>query len=331
MFDVLSQLSLFAAKSFLVLIVIVLILIVFFVLLSKGKDRSKEKLTIKDLNEKLDEQSEEILHKTLNKKEMKKFHKEKKAAHKAAEKAPRKTLYILNFHGDIKASAVTGLSHELNAILKVATPNDEILVKIDSAGGMVHTYGLAAAQLMRIRAKNIPLTVAIDKIAASGGYLMACVANKIIAAPFAIIGSIGVVVQLPNFHKLLKEHHIDYEMYTAGEFKRTLTVFGENTAEGRKKLKEEIEEVHQIFKNLITDHRPQVDIDKVATGEHWLGQQALDLKLVDDIQTSDDYLLEKSKSAKLLEICYEVKKPMLSKLTSAAHSLREKIYTRYFY
>jgi serine protease SohB len=190
----------------------------------------------------------------------------------------------------------------------------------------VHGYGLAAAQLMRIRAQHIPLVVAIDKIAASGGYLMACVANKILSAPFAIIGSIGVVVQLPNFNRLLKEKNIDFELHTAGEFKRTITLFGENTDEGREKLQHEIEDIHGLFKGLIHKYRKQIDIEKVATGEHWLGQQALILKLVDEIKTSDEYLLEQTNNAQVFEICYEVKRPLLSRLSSTASSMREKLF-----
>jgi serine protease SohB len=186
---------------------------------------------------------------------------------------------------------------------------------------MVNGYGLAAAQLMRLRARHIPLTIAIDKIAASGGYMMACIANKIIAAPFSIIGSIGVIVQLPNFNRFLKDRDIDVEMHTAGQFKRTITMFGENTNEGREKLQHDLEDIHEQFKNLISTHRQHIDINKVATGEHWLGQQALDLNLVDEIKTSDDYLLEHSMNSQLFEITYETKKSLLSKLITSGTAL----------
>ena len=154
---------------------------------------------------------------------------------------------------------------------------------------------------------------------------MACVGNKILSAPFAIIGSIGVIVQLPNFHRLLKDKHIDFEMHTAGEFKRTITLFGENTNEGREKLQDELEDIQALFKNLISEYRQHVDINQVATGEHWLGQQAMTLNLVDEIKTSDDYLFEQSKKASIYEICYEVKKPLLARLSSSASLLREKL------
>lgn len=321
----LFQLAMFTAKVMIVAVFIVFILFMFATILTKGKEKAKAHLRVKNLNEKYNEAVEDILHETCNKKQLKKFYKDKKASKKATENTPSNNVFVIDFVGDMKATTVTNLTEEINAILGVATSADEVFVKIDSGGGLVHTYGLAAAQLMRIRAKNIPLTVAIDKVAASGGYLMACVANKIIAAPFAIIGSIGVIVQLPNFHRILKEKKVDYEMYTAGEFKRTITLFGENTEEGREKLQEEIEDIHGLFKNQIQLHRPQVDINKVATGEHWLGQQAIGLKLIDEIKTADEYLLDKSRTAKILEITYQIKKPMLSKFTSAAGMLFDKL------
>lgn len=328
MIQALIQLALFAAKAFIIFLFILLVMIVFFVLLAIAKkQKSKGKLSINDLNKKYAEASETLLAETLAKKAFKKFLKEKKCNEKAQEKSQLKlkTVYVLDFHGDIRATAVNALREEVTAILTVATPNDEVVVRIESAGGVVHGYGLAAAQLLRLRAQNIPLTVTIDKIAASGGYLMACVANCILAAPFAIVGSIGVLVQAPNFNRFLKDKDIDYEMYTAGEYKRTITIFGKNTDEGRKKLQEEIEEVHQLFKNLIKENREQINIDQVATGEHWLGQQAIALKLVDEIKTSDDYLLELSKNAKLYEVCYEVKKSFLSKFSATAQMFKEKL------
>jgi len=323
----LIQLALFSAKSFIVFIVTAAILVTFFALLAKGKSRQKEKLVIKNLNKKYEETSEAILAETMPKKMLKNFFKEKKQRLKSEKKSDirKKTIYVLDFFGDIKASAVSTLREEVTAILNVATPEDEVLVRLESAGGMVHAYGLAAAQLMRFKAQNIPLTICIDKIAASGGYMMACIADKILAAPFAIIGSIGVVVQFPNFNRLLKDNHIDFEQHTAGKFKRTITLFGENTEEGREKLQHEIEDIHGLFKNLIQEHRPKTSIDKVATGEHWLGTQAMDLKLVDEIKTSDAYLLDNTQGAQLFEISMEVKKPLMARLFAGASALKEKM------
>jgi serine protease SohB len=325
----LIQLALFTAKAIIIVLLILLVLIVFFVLLSKTKEKLKGHLNIKNLNKKYEETKELCLAETATKKEFKKFLKDKKAKEKEAQKnsLPVKNIYVLNFNGDIKASAVCSLREEINAILNIVKPSDEVVVRVESAGGVVHGYGLAAAQLLRIRSRGIPLIVTVDKIAASGGYLMACVANKILSAPFAIIGSIGVIVQLPNFHQLLKDKHIGFEQLTAGNYKRTLTVFGKNTEEGRQKLQHEIEDIHELFKNLIIEHRPELDMEKVATGEHWLGQQALKLKLVDEIMTSDDYLFERSKDAELYEISYEIKKPLLTKLSAAAKMLCERLST----
>jgi len=327
MSPMLIELALFASKTAIIFLFIFGILILFLVLAAKNKDKTKGKLIIKNINKKYATMAEALLAETLQPKQFKLFKKEKHASEKAQlkSKIPPKNIFVLNFQGDMKASAVAGLSEEVTTILNVASPQDEVIVCLESAGGFVHGYGLAAAQLMRLRARQIPLTITIDKIAASGGYLMACVGNKILSAPFAIIGSIGVLVQLPNFNRLLKDNHVDFVQLTAGEYKRTVTMFGENTEAGREKLKEEIEEVHQLFKKLIKENRPHIDIQKVATGEHWLGQQAIDLNLVDEIKTSDDYLLQRSKNANLYEIRYEIKKPFLSKLTSTASLMREKI------
>ena len=201
-----------------------------------------------------------------------------------------KKAFVIEFDGDVKASALDNLRLEITAILTMANQDDEVIVCLESPGGMVHSYGLAASQLSRIRSKGIPLTVAVDKVAASGGYLMASVANKIIAAPFALIGSIGVVAQIPNVHKLLKKNDVDVELLTAGKYKRTLSVFGENTDEGREKFKEELEDVHMLFQEFVTNNRPVVNIDEIATGEAWYGKRALDLNLVDELLTSDEYL-----------------------------------------
>lgn len=250
----------------------------------------------------------------LSKKQFKKAQKEQKALDKQQDKTERRRVFVMNFHGDIRGTAVASLREEVTAVLTIVQPEDEVVLRLESAGGLVHAYGLAAAQLLRIRDRGIKLTVAVDKVAASGGYMMACVADRVIAAPFAVLGSIGVVAQLPNFNRLLKKHDIDYEQFTAGQFKRTVTVFGENTDQGRHKFQEEIEETHLLFKDFVKTHRPQVDLTQVATGEHWYGTRALDCQLVDELRTSDDYLLGASTGADLYEIAYTGKKPWLARL-----------------
>ncbi|HEU5281082.1 MAG TPA: protease SohB [Gammaproteobacteria bacterium] len=321
------DLGLFASKALIILIVFLVILFGLLILIANAKQKPSGRLSLKNLNEKMDETKSAILAETLPKKAYKQYVKDQKKAAKAkADEAVKPAIYVLNFNGDIKASAVDTLREEITAILNVANPQDEVVLTLESGGGLVNGYGLGASQLMRLRNANIKLTVIIDKIAASGGYLMACVANQILAAPFAIIGSIGVIVQLPNFHRLLEDKHIDFEMQTAGEYKRTLTVFGKNTDAGREKLKEELEDIHAQFKQLIATHRPNIDLNKVATGEHWLGEHALSLNLIDALKTSDAYLLEKSKSATVYALCFETKKPLLAKLMGSAANAAITLY-----
>ncbi|MGB5706964.1 MAG: protease SohB [Arenicellales bacterium] len=241
---------------------------------------------------------------------------EKKAKKKGHETEHRKRLFVIDFHGDIRASATEAMRHEISAILTNATEKDEVMVRLESGGGVVHGYGLAASQLQRIRDHGIPLTISVDKVAASGGYMMACVANHIIAAPFSIVGSIGVLAQIPNVHRLLKKNEVDFEQLSAGEYKRTLTVFGENTDKARKKLQQELEETHQHFKDFIKSQRPDLYIDQVATGEHWLGTKALELGLVDRLQTSDDYLMESRKDSDMIHLEYVRKKKISERIAS---------------
>lgn len=235
----------------------------------------------------------------------------------------KKRLYVLNFNGDIKANATEHLREEITSVLTLARSKDEVVIRLESPGGVVHGYGLAASQLSRIKNKGVPLTVCVDKVAASGGYMMACVADKILAAPFALLGSIGVMAELPNFNRLLKKADIDYDVYTAGEFKRTVTTFGENTEKGKQKFREELQDVHTLFKNFIKDNRPTVDIDLVATGEAWYGPHAMDRKLIDSIMTSDEYITSQQDNADIFEVSYIAKKSLQEKLGMQAQSAIE--------
>mgnify|MGYP003384720115 CR=1 FL=1 len=333
--EFLYEYGLFLAKT--VTFVVAVIAIVAVIATSAIKQKHKKgELEITDLSEQYEEVEEEIIHALLNKEELKQKEKADKliAKKKAKEEKTlakensksgtehvlegKSKVFVVDFKGSIDAKEVSSLREEVSAILSVATKNDEVFVRLESGGGMVHGYGLASSQLDRIRQHDIPLTVSVDKVAASGGYMMACVANKIIAAPFAILGSIGVIAQLPNFNKLLKKNDIDFEQFTAGEFKRTVTMFGENTQKGKEKFIEELEETHVLFKDFVNEHRPSLDLDKVATGEHWFGTKALELGLIDTIQTSDDYLQKLSKSHKVVAIKYEVKKGLAEKFAKAA-------------
>ncbi|NCF36113.1 MAG: protease SohB [Gammaproteobacteria bacterium] len=232
----------------------------------------------------------------------------------AVEPDAKARVFVLDFDGDLRASAVSRLRQEITAVLTLARDGDEVVLRLESRGGMVHAYGLASSQLQRIREQGIDLTVCVDKFAASGGYMMACVANKILAAPFAVLGSIGVVAQMPNFNRLLKKHDIDFELITAGEYKRTLTLLGENTDKGREKFVEEIEDVHLLFKEFVSEHRPRLDIERVATGESWFGQRALERSLVDELMTSDEYIARACEASEVFEVKYVEKKPLPERL-----------------
>jgi serine protease SohB len=232
---------------------------------------------------------------------------------------------VIEFEGDIRATQVDNLREEVTAVLSVANTEDEVLVSVESPGGMVHAYGLAASQLARFREHNIPLTVCIDKVAASGGYLMACTANEVLAAPFAVVGSTGVLAQVPNFNKLLKKNDIDYEEMTAGEYKRTISFLGEITDKGRQKFTEQLEETHGLFKAFIKEFRPQVDLEKVATGEHWLGKHALELKLVDGLKTSDEFILSRCEKSDIYKVKMHTKKKLMQALSEAMGETSSKV------
>ena len=338
--------GLFLAKLLTFFVLLVILIVILSSLGGRGR-RDKGNMTITHVNEQLDDHKEsmfaavlqpEDLKNTLkNKKKNKKTEdKAKKKASKLAAKSrgdgetivdekKRKRMFVLDFKGDIRASQVSGLRREITTVLSIADVYDEVLVNIESGGGTVHGYGLAAAQLERVRNRNIELTVCVDKVAASGGYLMACVANKIIAAPFAIIGSIGVMAQIPNVHRLLKKYDIDVELLTAGEYKRTLTVLGENTDKGREKFISDLQVIHDQFKNFISRFRPQTDIATVATGEVWSGESALQMSLIDQVQTSDEYIVAGCEKADVYRVKYQIKKSLPEKMGLAAEATLERI------
>ena len=304
MMDLLFQHALFLAKTVTFVAAAGVVLFILANLLHQVRGSAMDHLEVRNLNHRFRDLADSLKHAVLTPAEWKKQVKAHRAEDKASAKgaAKRKRIYVLDFHGDIQASATSSLREEISGLLQVATTGDEVLLRLESEGGVVHGYGLAASQLRRIRERGIRLTVAVDKVAASGGYLMACVADHILAAPFAILGSIGVVGQLPNFNRLLKKHDVDYELHTAGEYKRTLTLFGENTEAGREHFRKSLDEAHALFKGFIAQNRPQVAVEEVATGDHWFGSRALELKLVDELKTSDDFLLERSADCDLYEL-----------------------------
>ena len=310
----------FLAKTVTLVIAIVVVLVTIAALRGKGRRRSAGQLQVSKMNEFYKGLRDKLEQSLLPKDQLKSLRKQQAKTDKKLKKQPEEKprVFVLDFDGDIKASATESLRHEITALLTLATPADEVVLRLESGGGMVHSYGLASSQLARIRQAGIPLTICIDKVAASGGYMMACIGQKIISAPFAILGSIGVVAQLPNVNRLLKKHDIDFEVLTAGEYKRTLTVFGENTEKGREKFQEDLDITHELFKNFVSRYRPQLAIDEVATGEIWLGVAALGRQLVDELKTSDEYLAERAKSAELYHLHYAERKSLQERIGMAA-------------
>lgn len=302
--EFLTELGLFSGKVFVLAFAIAVLLILVFVLVAKAR-KSQPTISVENLNRKYDSLAQALKSAVWDAKAFKQDQKARKKKDKQdkGKENEKKRLFVLEFEGDIRATHVDNLREEVTSILAIARPGtDEVVVRVESPGGMVHAYGLAAAQLLRVRQAGLHLTVCVDKVAASGGYMMACTAQKIIAAPFAVLGSIGVVAPVPNFHRLLKKHDIDYEEMTAGDYKRTVSRFGEITERGRQKFIDQLEDTHVLFKDFVVTNRPQVDLAKVATGEYWYGQRALELKLVDELASSDEYLFRQREHANLYKV-----------------------------
>ena len=341
-----SQYSLFLAETATVVIAILVVLI--FILSQRRKSSTiAGRLSVKDISQEYEQVKDDMLMSSMDEVEAKQFNKElkkqKKLEKKQAKQATKKKdssdenakssnakpkLFVLSFNGSMDAHEVEELRQEITAVLAIIKPEDQVVVKLESPGGVVHGYGLAASQLLRFRTRNIPFTAVVDKVAASGGYMMACTASKIVAAPFAIVGSIGVVAQIPNFNRLLKKHDVDIELQTAGEYKRTLTMFGENTNEGRQKFKQELEETHLLFKDFVKEYRPNIDIEQVATGEHWFATQAKEKGLVDEISTSDDFILSYLDTHKIIAVSYQRKQKLTEKLSKNVVKGMERLFFR---
>ena len=350
--EFLFEYLMFLAQAATVVVALLIVIYSLASLGSRGQSRTNEgRLSIHKLNDRIRDLKYSLemsvidsdVVKKARKQEAKEESKKNKKAKKEQEKALRdsktgdeeqnkelegteKRAFVVLFEGDVKASSLDNLRLEITAILTLANEADEVVVCIESPGGMVHSYGLAASQLERIKAKGIPLTVAVDKVAASGGYLMASVADKIIAAPFALVGSIGVVAQIPNVHKLLKKNDVDVELLTAGKYKRTLSIFGENTEEGRQKFIEEIEDVHLLFQEFVINNRPDLDIEKVATGEAWYGKRALELSLVDQLLTSDEYIVDLCAERSVYQVEWEINKSPVDKFLGKVNGTLDRVH-----
>ena len=318
-----AEYGLFLLKALTVLAAIVVVIVV---AASASRRAQLEGLEVENLNKKYKTLADTLRNAVSSKGERKQAAKQRKKESKAEAREPstKPRSFIIDFKGDLKATAVSSLREEVTAILDVADTTDEVIVRLENHGGVVHEHGLAASQLARIREREIPLMVCVDKVAASGGYLMACVASKVYAAPFAILGSIGVLAQIPNFNRMLDSHGVDFEQITAGKHKRTVTMFGKNTDEDRAKLKEELEDVHNLFKDAVSRYRPDLDLEKVATGEHWYGPMALEFGLADELKTSDELLTERAAERDLYQVTYKIKQPLQKRVMANIDGLLEK-------
>jgi len=342
--EFLSEYGMFLLKAATLVTAVLLVIAAAVAAGQRAHRHERGRIEIRSLNDEFEAMKDAMEEVVLQPEEARQLHKDRRKREKAERKAAKKQLrqhrrkahqqgneseegqkkrlYVLDFDGDIRAHAVNNLREEISAVLAAARSGDEVVLRLESGGGMVHAYGLAASQLQRVKEKGLLLTVCVDKVAASGGYMMACIGDRIRSAPFAILGSVGVIAQIPNFHRLLKKHDVDYEIFTAGEYKRTLTILGENTERGRRKFNEDLEETHELFKQFVAEHRPGVDIGQIATGEVWYGSRALDVKLVDELGTSDQYLQDACAQADVFHVRWEQKKSLQERLAlGMEHSL----------
>jgi len=323
--EFLAEYGLFLLKTATIVVAIVVII---GVAAAAGKKAAHhEELEVENLNRKYQSIASALKQAVLSKHDWKVEAKAQKQRSKkdSRDYAGRARAFVIDFKGDLKASAVPSLREEISAVLEVATPADMVVLRLENYGGVVHEHGLAASQLALVRDRNIPLTVCVDKVAASGGYLMACVGSRIVAAPFAILGSIGVLAQIPNFNRMLDNHGVEFEQITAGKYKRSVTMFGKNTDEQRAKLREELEDVHTLFKAAVGKYRPDLDLDKVATGEHWYGTRALELGLADELSTSDELLATLAADHELFRVNYKLKRPLQKRLLANVDGALDKL------
>jgi serine protease SohB len=313
--NILANYTIFFLKITTIIILLLLTLIMCLIII---KNKDNKYIKIKNINKKYITFKKlflsEILKKTEKKQIIKNINEEEKIT-------KTKNLFILNFNGDINASDINNLKDILSVIILNKKYVDEVLIKLTSNGGIVTNYGLAATQLKRLKNENINLTISIDTIAASGGYMMACVANKIIASHFSIIGSIGVLGIIPNINKILNKNNIEIEYHTSGKYKKTLSIIGENTEIGRKKFIESLENTHFLFKNFVKENRSQINIEEIATGEYWYGIDALKLNLIDKIQTSDEYIMENLNTTQIYEIKLNEKTNIKNKIKEHIHNI----------
>lgn len=327
--EFLQDYGLFLLKGLTILTLALILLGVAMAAATRGRSRDDEQLTVRHLNQRYRDMKHALQRKVLGRGAVRRLLRQARRERKRESRSERNRVYVLRFHGDIRATAVENLREEISAILTLARPGtDQAVLCLDSGGGLVPSYGLAAAQMARLRDAGLSLTVTVDRVAASGGYMMAAVAQHIVAAPFAVVGSIGVVAQIPNVHRLLQRHDVDIELLTAGQHKRTLTVLGKNTPEGRAKFQQELEETHDLFKKYLQRYRPELDLSTLATGEHWYGEQALEQGLIDEIGTSDDLLMRLAQDHDVYEIRFSRRQPLGKRIGIAFEQGLERLLQR---
>lgn len=312
-----QELLLFVAKSLVALVVLTLAVIVI-ARAARGGGTSRGRLRITRLNDRIGGLEASLRLPRLGKKEQKAWLKKREAAETALEQSGRPATFVVDFKGDLQASAVEDLRETVSAIIAGHREGDEVLLRIESPGGTVHGYGLAASQLARLRAAGLRVVACVDKVAASGGYMMACESDEVVAAPFAIVGSIGVVASVPNLHRLLEKYGVDYEEMTAGEHKRTVSMFGKIEPEGREKFLEQLAEIHNLFRDHVLRNRPAAKAELISTGEHWPASRAVELGLVDRIATSDDEVMRRVKEREVYEVRYRRPRSWQSRMGRAA-------------
>lgn len=220
-----------------------------------------------------------------------------------ARPASGKVTAVLRFEGDTMATGRQDFARMVDEVLHNKERIQRVIVVVNSPGGGVSVYGQMFAGMERMRNAGVDVTACVDTYAASGGYLMSVPAQRIIAAPFAMVGSIGVVSEFMNFNKLLRRLGVEPMTITAGELKRTVTPLSEVTEENKAAYKAQLEAIHRQFIAVVKKYR-EVDADRVCTGNHWTAAESVELKLnlVDGLATSQEYLFEANQTEDLVTI-----------------------------
>lgn len=313
-----QELLLFVAKAAIGVVSAGIVVILIARAARSGGESARGRLRVTRLNDRVGELEAIVRLPRLGKKERKAWIKKREAEESGFETSGQPATFVIDFKGDLQASAVEELRETVSAVIAGHREGDEVLLRIESPGGTVHGYGLAASQLARLRAAKLRVVACVDKVAASGGYMMACESDEVVAAPFAIVGSIGVVASVPNLHRLLEKYGVDYEEMTAGEHKRTVSLFGKIEPEGREKFLEQLAEIHTLFREHVLRNRPNAKAELIATGEHWAASQAVELGLVDRIATSDDEVMRRVKEREVYEVSFRRPRSWQSRMGRAA-------------